>query len=67
MGFKCRALVLQGQLDASEHDCERLRAQVEQQQQQHKELSVRKGRIVLKSSAMQVLKDYFQSHISMCW
>eukprot|EP00731_Ephydatia_muelleri_P024779 Em0016g1050a len=40
MGFKCRTLVLQGQLDASERECEHLRALV-QQQQQDKELSAR--------------------------
>ena len=34
MGFKCQALMLQGQLKASQLECEKLRAQVTQQQQQ---------------------------------
>ena len=33
MGFKSRALILQGQLEASQHECEQLRAQLEQRQQ----------------------------------
>ena len=64
MGFKCRALVLQGQLDASEHDCERLRAQVEQQQQQHKELSAMLARVKEDKMKLEIEKQNLDGVVS---